>query len=265
MSSTASIEIHPTAVVSPNAVIGEGVTIGPHTVIGDNVSIGPDCFIGPNTLIEGPTVIGRNSKFYGHAAVGTDPQDLKYDGAPTRLEIGDDNRIREFVTLNRGTTGGGGVTRIGSRNLLMTGVHVAHDCTVGDDAILANAATLAGHVDVGDSATVGAFCGVHQFCRVGVHAFIGGYSVLTRDALPFVKTVGIRNEAKIYGINTIGLERKGFSEGRLKDLTSAYRTLFRKGLKLKEAIAQIRNTGEMTPDVEILVEFVETCERGFVK
>jgi UDP-N-acetylglucosamine acyltransferase len=144
-------------------------------------------------------------------------------------------------------------------------VHIAHDCSVGDEVILANAATLAGHVEVGNSATVGAFSGVHQFCRVGVHAFIGGYSVLTRDVLPFVKTVGIRNEAKIYGINSIGLERKGFSETQLKALNSAYRTLFRKGLKLKEAIAQIRAAGEMSPDVEILVEFVETCERGFVR
>jgi len=265
MSSTASIQIHPTAVVSPKAVIGEGVTIGPHTVIGDKVSIGSSCSIGPNTLIEGPTVIGRNNKFYGHAAVGTAPQDLKYDGSPTKLEIGDDNQIREFVTLNRGTVGGGGETRIGSRNLLMTGVHIAHDCAVGDDVILANAATLAGHVDVEDSATVGAFCGVHQFCRVGAHAFIGGYSVLTRDVLPFVKTVGIRSEAKIYGINTIGLERKGFSDKRLKALNSAYRTLFRKGLKLKDAVSQIRDSGELTPDVKILVEFIETCERGFVR
>ena len=265
MTSTASIEIHPTAIVSPDAVIGTGVTIGPHAVIGDNVSIGPGCSIGPGTQIEGPTVIGCNNRFYGHAAVGTDPQDLKYDGAPTRLTLGDDNRIREFVTLNRGTTGGGGITRIGSRNLLMTGVHIAHDCSVGDEVILANAATLAGHVEVGNSATVGAFCGVHQFCRVGVHAFIGGYSVLTRDVLPFVKTVGIRNEAKIYGINSIGLERKGFSETQLKALNSAYRTLFRKGLKLKEAIAQIRAGGELTPDVEVLVGFVETCERGFVR
>lgn len=265
MSSTASTEIHPTAVVSPDAVIGNGVRIGPHAVIGDHVSIGSGCLIGPGVQIEGPTVIGCNNRFYGHAAVGTDPQDLKYDGAPTRLTIGDDNRIREFVTLNRGTAGGGGITQIGSRNLLMTGVHIAHDCRVGDDVILANAATLAGHVEVGDSATVGAFCGVHQFCRVGVHAFIGGYSVLTRDVLPFVKTVGIRNEAKIYGINSIGLERKGFSDAQLEALNLAYRTLFRKGLKLKAAIAQIRTAGEMTADVEILIEFVETCERGFVR
>lgn len=265
MSSPASIDIHPTALVSPNAVIAEGVSIGPNAIIGNDVSIGADSVIGPYTLIEGPAIIGKNNRFYGHAAVGTAPQDLKYDGSPTELEIGDDNRIREFVTLNRGTVGGGGRTRIGNRNLLMTGVHIAHDCTVGDDVILANAATLAGHVDVGDAATVGAFCGVHQFCRVGVYAFIGGYSVLTRDALPFVKTVGIRNEAKIYGINTIGLERKGFSEGRLKALGDAYRTLFRKGLKLRDAVNQIRTSGELTPDVEILIEFVETCERGFVR
>jgi UDP-N-acetylglucosamine acyltransferase len=265
MRAVPTIEIHPTAIVAPDAVIADGVTIGPYVVIQENVTIGANCFLGPHTVVQGPTIIGKNNKFYGYVAVGTDPQDLKYGGEPTRLEIGDDNRIREFVTLNRGTEDGGGLSRIGSRNLLMTGVHVAHDCFVGNDVILANAATLAGHVEVGNSATVGAFCGVHQFCRVGVHAFIGGYSVLTRDVLPFVKTVGIRNTAKTYGINTIGLTRKGFSEDRVKALNSAYRTLFRKGVKLADAILEVRESSEMTPDVEILLGFVESSERGFVR
>jgi UDP-N-acetylglucosamine acyltransferase len=258
-------KIHPTALVAPGAVLAESVKVGPNAVIGDKVVLGENCSVGPFTVIEGPSRIGRNNRFYGHCSIGTDPQDLKYQGEETFLEIGDDNVVREFVTINRGTVGGGRRTRIGNRNLLMTGVHVAHDCTIGSDIIFANAATLAGHIDIGDHSTIGAFTGVHQFCRVGIHAFIGGYSVITRDALPFVKTVGSRGDAKIYGINRIGLERNGFSEMRIRALEETYRVLFRKKLTLQEALSQVAAELEKTRDIEELVQFIETSNRGFVR
>lgn len=260
-----SVSIHPTALVAPEAVLGDGVSIGPYSVIGPGVWIGGETTIGPHCVIEGDTRIGRNNRISGQSSIGSAPQDLKYHGESTSLEIGDDNTIREFVTINRGTVGGRGKTSIGSHNLLMTGVHVAHDCLVGDQVIMANAATLAGHVDIGDYSTVGAFTGVHQFCRVGVHAFVGGYSVITRDALPFVKTVGDRNDAKTYDINAIGLERRGFSRERIDALKKAYRILVRKGLKVKEAVEQIRVEGLETDDVGILIGFVESSERGFIR
>lgn len=260
-----SVSVHPTAIVAPGANLGDGVLIGPYTVIGPGVSIGEQTTVGPHCIIEGDTRIGRNNRISGQSSIGSAPQDLKYHGEPTWLEIGDDNTIREFVTINRGTVGGRSKTSIGSHNLLMTGVHVAHDCLVGDHVIMANAATLAGHVDIGDFSTVGAFTGVHQFCRVGLHAFIGGYSVITRDALPFVKTVGDRNDAKTFDINSMGLERRGFSRERIDALKKAYRILVRKGLKAKEAVAQIRSDGLETEDVAVLINFVECSERGFIR
>jgi len=262
---TSSASIHPTALISPRASLGEGISVGPYTVIGDQVVIGDSNRLGPHLVFEGPIRIGKNNHFTGHSCIGTPPQDLKYHGEPTELEIGDNNVVREFVTINRGTVGGGGRTTVGNHNLLMTGVHIAHDCHIGSHVIMANAATLAGHVDIGDHSTVGAFVGVHQFCRIGVHAFVGGYSVLTRDALPFVKTVGDRNDAKTYDINSIGLERKGFSADCIAALKKAYRTLFRKGFRLQEAIDRIRHEGPLTEEVEILLRFAETSERGFVR
>jgi UDP-N-acetylglucosamine acyltransferase len=260
-----SSKIHETAMISPTAKIGKEVSVGPNVIIGDRVLIGAGTSIGPFTVIEGPCRIGKNNHFYGHCSIGTDPQDLKYSGEETFLEVGDGNRFREFVTVNRGTSGGGGRTTIGSRNLFMTGVHIAHDCTVGDDIVFANAATLAGHIEIGNHSTIGAFTGVHQFCRVGLHAFVGGYSVITRDALPFVKTVGVRSSAKIYGVNSIGLERKGFDETRLKALDEAYRIIFRKGLRLKTALEQVMEESELTEDVEELIRFIKSSERGFVR
>lgn len=265
MKNSRSDPIHPTAIVSPQAEIAAGVTIGPYSIVEKDVVIGSGTVVGPHTVIKGPTVIGSRNRFIGQASVGTDPQDLKYKGEESFLSIGDDNVIREFVTLNRGTSGGGGKTSVGNGNLLMAGVHIAHDCHVGSRTILANAATLAGHVEIGNDSTVGAFTGVHQFCRVGVHAFIGGYSVLTRDALPFVKTVGDRNEAKIYGINALGLERKGLSAESIEDLRKAYRRLFQKGLKIREALQGVREMGLRSPEVEELLRFIETSERGFVR
>lgn len=265
MKSSVKPGIDPSAVISDEAEIGEGVRIGPYVVIQGRVSIGEGTSVGPHTVIQGPAWIGRRNLIYGQSAIGTDPQDLKYRGEVSTLHIGDDNKIREFVTINRGTAGGIEKTVVGSGCLLMTGVHVAHDCEVGDDVILANSATLAGHVTVHDAATVGAFSGVHQFCRVGAHAFIGGYSVLTRDALPFIKTVGSRNRAGIFGVNRLGLQRRGFSEDRIQALRRAYRTLFLRGFKLGEAIAEIRFKAGATEDVETLLRFIETAERGFVR
>ena len=265
MSGLNSAQIHDTAIIDPGAELAEDVQVGPNVLIGDGVRIGSGTVVGPFTVIEGPTIIGQDNHFYGHCSIGTDPQDLKFGGEKTRLEIGDNNVVREFVTVNRGTSGGGGLTRVGDRNLLMTAVHIAHDCLVGSSVIFANAATLAGHIDVGDHSTIGAFTGVHQYCRVGAHAFIGGYSVITRDALPFMKTVGIRGDAKIYGINKIGLERKGFSEERLESLNRAYRLLFRRKLKLQEAVERVRQEIEGTLDLEYLLSFIESSERGFIR
>jgi UDP-N-acetylglucosamine acyltransferase len=262
MSDTA---VHPTALVAAKATLHPGVRVGPYCVIGDSVSIGAGTSVGPHTFIEAYTRIGRNNVITGQACIGSPPQDLKYRGEETWVEIGDENTIREFVTINRGTAGGNGKTVIGSQNLLMTGVHIAHDCTIGDQVIMANAATLAGHVDIGDYSTVGAFVGVHQFCRIGLHAFVGGYSVITRDALPFVKTVGDRNHAKTYDINGLGLERRGFAEPRINALKRAYRILFRKGLRTGEAIEEIRSQELETEDVAILIRFIQSAARGFIR
>jgi UDP-N-acetylglucosamine acyltransferase len=255
----AGAEIHETAIVHPGAAIGEGTVVGPYAVIGEHVRIGRNCRIGASTVIDGATEIGDGNEVFPFASVGLIPQDLKFRGEHTRLVIGDHNVIREFVTIHRGTAGGGGVTRIGDRNLLMAYTHIAHDCQVGNETIFGNGATLAGHVFVDDYANVGAFSGVHQFCRVGRHAFIGGYSVVTKDALPFAKTVG--NRARIYGINTIGLMRRGFSPEAVAKLRRAFRYLVHSNTS--RAIAQIeREPSLRTEDVSYLVDFIRTSSRG---
>ncbi len=259
------MNIHPTAIIDPQAEIGSDVRIGPYCVVASGVRIGNETELGPYVNVQRGSVIGKNCRFYGHASVGSDPQDLKYKGEPTRLEIGDRNVFREFVSVNRGSSHGGGITAIGNDGLFMAYSHVAHDCHVGDQVIFANAATLAGHVSVGEHAQIGAFSAVHQFCRVGPHAFIGGFSVITRDALPYVKTVGPRNEAKIYGINTIGLQRKGFSENSIEELKKAYRILFRSKLNTGEALARLRELEWTAPEVAILIEFITSSERGFIR
>lgn len=266
MKNASSTLIHPTAVVAGDAILGDEVTIGPYCVIGPGVRIGDGTYLGPSCLVEGPSTIGPGNHFYGHVSVGTDPQDLKFDKSDdTFLEIGQGNRFREFVTINRGTMGGGTKTTIGNNNLFMTGVHIAHDCHVADNVIMANAATLAGHVDVFDHATVGAFTGVHQFCRVGPHAFVGGYSVVTMDAAPFLKTVGSRSEIKTYGVNSIGLERKGFSKEQIESLRHAYRLVFRKRIQLPEATELLREAGDLTPEVRELLDFCGSSKRGFIR
>jgi UDP-N-acetylglucosamine acyltransferase len=257
--------IHPTAIIDDSCKISPQASIGPYCVIGPHTDIGAGSVLDAHVSVYGWTAIGERCRFYSHCSVGTDPQDLKYKGEPTYLKIGNDNVFREFVSLNRGTQGGHGVTIIGSHNFLMAYSHIAHDCSVGDHVIMANAATLAGHVTVGDHSTVGAFSAVHQFCRVGVHAFIGGFSVITRDALPFIKTVGARNEAKIYGINTLGLQRKGFSGKCIEELKQVYRMAFRSKMNSGEALAKIREQPWSAPEVSTLIEFMESSERGFIR
>jgi UDP-N-acetylglucosamine acyltransferase len=251
--------IHPTAIVHPGARIGAGTRIGPYATIGEHVRIGRDCTIGASCVIDGVTEIGHGNQVFPMASIGLVPQDLKFGGEPTRVVIGDRNVIREFVTIHRGTAGGGGVTSIGSRNLLMAYTHVAHDCHIGNETIFGNAATLAGHVLVEDFANVGAFSGVHQFCRVGKYAFIGGYSVVTKDALPFAKTVG--NRARIYGINTIGLIRRGFSQDTIAKLRRAHRILVHSNTS--RALPQIESDPSLqSPEVRYLVEFIRSSKRG---
>jgi len=256
-------QIHPMALVDPGAVLAEGTVVGAFSVIGADVSIGADCIIGPHAVIEGPTRIGKGCRVYPFACLGTPPQDLKYRGERTTLEVADDNTFREGVTVHRGTSGGGGVTRLGSGNLLMAGTHIAHDCQVGSKVIFANAATLAGHVTIEDGATVGAFSGVHQFCRIGRHAYIGGYSVITQDALPFVLTVG--NRAKSFGINVIGLERKAFPSEAIQALKRAYRILFRSRLTQKDALERLEAEVGEYEEVRQLAAFIRDSERGVIR
>ena len=254
-------EIHPAAHVAPGARIGAGTVVGPNAVIGPNVRIGARCKVGPGAVIDGWTEIGDENEFYNGASIGQPPQDLKYRGAPTRLVIGHRNVFREFVTIHRGTEKGGGVTTIGDRNLFMAYAHVAHDCHVGSDVIFGNMATLGGHVTVGDFATVSAGSGVHQFCRVGDHAFLGGYTVLTKDALPYAKTVG--NRACIYGLNSIGLLRRGFSPETVTKLKKAFRLLLTSKLNTTKAIAQIGQSEELACDeVRYLLRFIAEAPRG---
>lgn len=256
--------IDSTAVISSDAVLASDVTVGAYAIVGPHVTVGAGTVIGPHVRIEGPTQIGERNHFTGHASVGTAPQDLKYKGEKTELRIGNDNVFREFVTLNRGTVGGGAVTTIGSGNFFMAYSHVAHDCHIGNTTIFANNATLAGHVEVGDFSTIGAFSAVHQFCRVGDHAFIGGGSICTQDVLPFVKTVGNR-PAKTYGVNNIGLERKGFTRETIEALQRAYRILTRSKMPMQDALAKIEAELGFHAEVRYLVEFVRESKRGVIR
>jgi UDP-N-acetylglucosamine acyltransferase len=251
--------IDPTAVVHPGARIGLGTRVGPHAVIGEHVRIGRNCRIGASAVIDGFTTIGDENEIFPLSSIGLIPQDLKFAGEPTRLVIGRGNVFREFVTIHRGTAGGGGVTDIGDHNVFMAYAHIAHDCHVGSHTIFGNAATLGGHVTVEDYATVSAFSGVHQFCRVGQHAFIGGFSVITKDALPYAKTVG--NRARIYGLNTIGLVRRQFAPDSIAKLRRAYRILLHSNTS--RALAQIEQDPSLScPEVQYVVEFIRSSSRG---
>ncbi len=263
MVTSATATVHPTALVHPSAQIGAGSSVGPYTTIGPNVRIGRNNRIGASCVIDGWTDIGDNNTIYPFGSFGLPPQDLKYRGEQTRLSIGDGNTFREFVTIHRGTKGGGGHTTIGNRSFFMAYSHVAHDCHVGDEVIFANGATLAGHVEVGDFATVGAYSGIHQFCRVGKHGFIGGFSVCTKDVLPYSKTVG--NRARIYSLNTIGLVRRGFPPEVIRKLKSAYRVLLQSKLNTTRAVARICADPELDcAEVRYMVEFIRSARRGVV-
>lgn len=256
------VEISKLAVVENEAIIEEGTEIGPFSYIGNDVKIGKNCKVGPNSVITGKTIIGDNNVFVSHAAVGGPPQDLSYKGEETQLIIGDNNIFREFVTINRATTKEEKLTIIGNNCLLMAYVHIAHDCRVGDNVILANNATLAGHVKVGSFSTFGALSAIHQFCTVGEHAFVGGGSILTRDVLPYIKTVGSRGEGKIFGINTIGLERKGFPKETIEALKSAYRILFHSKMLLSEALSVAEEKLGYVKEVAYLIKFIKESKRG---
>jgi len=256
--------IHAQAVVSPEAKLGDGVSIGAFAVIGPHVHLGDECVVHSHAVIQGPSKFGAKNIFHSFSVVGGDPQDLTFHGERTELIVGDGNTFREGVTVSRGTKKGGGITKIGNDNLFMAYIHIGHDTVVGSHAIFANAATLAGHVTIEDHATVGALSPVHQFCRVGRYAYIGACTVITQDVPPFSRVVTER-ETKSFGINAIGLERKGFSEDRRKILQKAFRLLLRSKLNTSQALAKIREQFSDSADVIELVQFIETAERGIVK
>ncbi|HEX2253457.1 MAG TPA: acyl-ACP--UDP-N-acetylglucosamine O-acyltransferase [Thermoanaerobaculia bacterium] len=256
-------DIHPTAHVDPAAELGSGVRVGAFAVIGPRVVLGDGCEVGAQAQVQGPSRFGRDNRIFPHACVGFEPQDLKYKGEDVFLEVGDRNHFREFSTVHRGTAGGGALTRIGDDNLFMAYSHVAHDSHVGSRTVFVNGATLAGHVLVEDDVTIGAFSAVHQFCRVGRHAYVGGYTVVTMDALPFVKTVGMK--ATCYGLNTIGLRRKGLGRDTIRRLDHALRLLVYSGLNTRQALERIAAEVDDDPEVRHLVEFVQDAKRGFVK
>lgn len=258
------MSVHPTAVVHPGARLAADVVVGPYAIIGDEVELGSGCQVQAHAVIEGPARIGQRNRFFPGCAIGLIPQDLKFRGERSEVVIGDENTFREFCTVHRGTAGGGALTRIGNHNLIMAYAHVAHDCILGDHVILGNGATLAGHVVIEDHASVGAFCGVHQFCRIGKHSFVGGYSVVTQDVLPFSRTVSER-ETRAFGVNVIGLERRGFSTERIEALRSAFRLLMQSKLNTTQALEQIHASLDRSPDIEELIRFIETSERGVIK
>lgn len=255
--------IHPTAHIDPAAELGEGVRVGPFAVIGAGVSIGDGTEIGAGAQVYGPARIGRENRIFPQACIGFEPQDLKFHGEEVWLEVGDRNQFRELCTIHRGTAKGGGITRIGSDNLFMAYTHVAHDCQVGSRTIFANNATLAGHVEVHDDATISAFTSVHQFCRVGRHAYVGGYSVITMDALPFAKTVG--QKPAFFGLNSIGLSRKGVAPETVRRLQQAMRILVRSKLNTAQALERLRAELAGDPDVDYLIAYIESARRGIHK
>ena len=256
--------VHPTAVIDPRAQVHPSCQIGPYCVIGPEVELGEQCHLLSHVVLDGPTKIGAHNRFYPFSSIGLAPQDLSYAGEPTRLEIGDHNQIREFVTINRGTVKGGGITRVGSHNLIMAYSHVAHDCKIGDHVILANAATLGGHVVVEDWATVGALCPVHHFVRIGAYSFIGGGTTITRDVLPFSKTSAAR-DTRAYGLNAIGLQRRGFNQERIRKIHHAYKVLLASKLNTSQAIAKLKSQADRGEDVDVLIRFIEASERGVIK
>jgi len=258
------VSIHPTAIVAAGAVIPESCAVGPYCTVGPNVVLGEECELVSHVVLDGHLTAGTRNRFFSFACVGVAPQDLKYKGEPTAVTLGDDNTIRECVTISRGTIGGGGITRVGSRCLIMAYTHIGHDSEIGSDCILANGATLAGHVTVEDYATVGALCPVHQFCRIGRFAYIGGGTTITQDVLPFSLTSATR-EVHAFSLNKVGLERRGFSRERVRAIHHAYRLLLAGKMNISQAIGKLREKGIATDDVAYLVDFVEKSERGIIR
>jgi UDP-N-acetylglucosamine acyltransferase len=258
------VQIHPQAVVSPEATLGTGVQVGAFAVIGAGVELGDGCEVHHHSVIQGPSKFGARNVFHPFSVIGGDPQDYTFGGERVELAVGDGNIFREYVTISRGTKKGGGITRVGNENFFLAYSHVGHDCQIGDGTLFVNGATLAGHVTVQDYVTIGAFSPVHQFCRLGRYAYIGACTVITQDVLPFSLIVTER-ETKCFGPNTIGLERKGFSEERIKSLQRAFRVLTRSKKNTSQALDEMRKTLAESADVKELVEFAEKAERGIVK
>jgi UDP-N-acetylglucosamine acyltransferase len=257
-------EIDSRAVIAPSARLGKDVRIGAFAVIGEEVTLGDGCVLHAHAAVRGPARLGTHNVVHPFCSVGGDPQDLTYTGERTELVVGDENIFHEFVTVNRGTAKGGGVTRIGSHNLFMAYSHVAHDCVIGDYTVFTNGATLAGHVTVEDWAVVGAFCPVHQFCRIGKHSYIAANTVITQDVPPFSKVVAPR-ETKCYGVNSVGLERRGFTKERIQAIEKAFRLLLRSKLNTSQAVEKMKQTLNGSVDVAELIKFIETAERGLTK
>ncbi len=257
------VDIHSTAIVSPEAEIAEGVEVGPFSTIGDNVRIGRDTVIGSHVVIDGNTAIGERNRISPFVSLGLPPQDINYSGEDTKLIIGDDNIIREFVTINRATTKQDWVTRVGNNNYLMAYAHVAHDCTLGNSIIMSNAATLGGHIEIGDHSIIGGLVAIHQFVRVGAYAFIGGKSAIVKDIPPFMMAAGDR--ARLYGLNQVGLKRQGFSEEKIHNLKRAYHIIWRDQHLLKEAIEVVRREIPPFDELELLLDFLSNSKRGVVR
>jgi UDP-N-acetylglucosamine acyltransferase len=255
--------IHPTAVVGKNARIGEDCFVGAFCILGNEVTLGDRVRLDSHVVIDGRTSVGDDTHVFPFVSLGHAPQDLKYGGEETITEIGKRNQIREFVTVHRGTKGGGGITRIGDDNLLMAQAHVAHDCQVGNEVIMANAATLAGHVEIADKANIGAYSGVHQFCRVGPEAFVGGYSVVVKDALPYAIIQG--NHAKCFGLNRLGMKRRGYSGETIEKLHHAFFLLLSSKLNTTQAVERMKEEITGCAEVDVLVQFIESSKRGVVK
>jgi len=264
MSGLSTAQLHPTAVIHPGARVGAQVRVGPYCIIGEEVEIEDGCDLMAHIYMDGPLKVGPGNRFFPYSSIGVVPQDLKFHGERTETIIGRDNTFREFVTVHRGTEGGGSLTRVGDHNLIMAYAHIAHDCRIGDHTILANGTTLAGHVTIDDYAVIGAFSGIHQFCRVGRHSLIGGYSVITQDVLPFSKTVSER-EVHAYSINSVGLKRHGFAQERREKLSHAFRLLTASQLNTAQALEKIREELAESEDVQELVRFIESSSRGVIK
>jgi UDP-N-acetylglucosamine acyltransferase len=258
------VSIHPTAIVAATACVPESCVVGPYCTIGSEVVLGEGCELISHVVIEGKTRLGARNRIFPFACLGVAPQDLKYRGEATGLEIGDDNTFRECVTISRGTAGGGGITRVGSHCLIMAYTHIGHDCTIGSQCILANGATLAGHVTVEDYASVGALCPVHQFCVIGKYAYIGGGTTITQDVLPFSLT-SAKRDIHAYSLNRVGLERSGFTEPQVRALQHAYRVLLAARLNTSQAIERLRSEGQSDACVDYLIAFIERSQRGIIK